>query len=153
MPTRRCAGTAQVVTYACSVTRHDRLTRDDYQAAMASLDWQDRRQIEFASYRGDHLDDPAHAALAGELGRQRSLPLIVALLVTAALAAFLLWSWVEAGSTVGLWLGGVCAVIAATLLARVIVYRRARARHLHTADFDAVRTVALQHRTTYRRRD
>lgn len=119
---------------------------------MASLDWQDRRRIELASHRGDDLDDPVHAALAVERGRQFSAPLYWALLIAAPVAAYLLWSWSATGGVMRLWAGAVAALVAVVLLTRIVVYRRARARHLAIADFDDARAVALAHRTTYRRR-
>ena len=119
---------------------------------MASLDWQDRRRIELASHRGDDLDDPIHAALAVERAHQFSVPLYWALLIVAPVAVYLLWSWSATGDVVRLGAGAVAALVALVLLARIIVYHRARVRHLAIADFDDTRAVALAHRTTYRRR-
>lgn len=119
---------------------------------MASLDWEDRRRIELASHRGGSLDDPTHAALAAERGHQMAVRLYWGL-VFAPLALYLLWSWLETGSTVQLWLAGFCALVLVFVVVRILVYQRVRSQHLSDADFEGLREVALKHRTTYRRRD
>jgi hypothetical protein len=134
------------------VTRSNRLTRDDYQAAMASLEWENRRRIELASHRGGPLEDPTHAALAAERGRRVVGRMYWGLLL-APLALYLLWSWLETGSTPRLWLGGFCLLVLVIVGSRILVYQRARWQHLENADFEGLRAVAHDHRTTYRRRD
>jgi hypothetical protein len=134
------------------VTRHDRLSRDDYQAAMASLDWQDRRHVELSSKRGEHLDNPAHAALAAERARRASARLYWGL-ASGPIAAFLLVSALDTGSTWRLWFGGFWTLLFLIVVWTIASYQRGRSRHLANADFDALREVAQTHRTTYRRRD
>lgn len=119
---------------------------------MASLDWQVRRRIELASQRGGLLDDPAHAALAAERGRHVIMRTCWGLL-SAPLAAYLLWSWSETGSASMLGSGGFCALVFVIVVARIWTHQRARSQHLMNADFEDLRRIALNHRTTYRRRD
>ena len=134
------------------MTRTDRLTGDDYLAAMAALDWESRRRVELASHRGGLLDDPAHAALAAERGR-RAIVRMCWGLVTAPVAALLLWLGLETGEMSPLWFGGFVALVFLIVLSRLLVYQRARSQHLMNADFDELRRIATQHRMTYRRRD
>jgi hypothetical protein len=133
------------------VTRPDRLTRDDYQAAMASLDWQDRRRIELSSRRGVTFDDPTYAALAAERAHRLSVRTYW-VLISGPIAAALLWSGLDVGSSVRVWFAGIFAVIFAFAMGLLATYHSARTRHLATADFEALREIAQQHRFTYRRR-
>lgn len=140
------------MAYATAVTRSERLTRDDYQAAMAALDWQDRRAIERSSWRGGILDDPTHAALAAERARRASTQTSWALLF-APLAGWLLWTGLQSSSALRLWSGGFWAALFLVAVYRVVGYQRARSEHLMTADFDGLRDLAAAHRERYRRRE
>jgi hypothetical protein len=119
---------------------------------MASLDWQVRRRIELASSRGGLLEDPAHAALAAERGRRGIVRMSWGLL-TAPLAAYLLWSWLDTDNVSSLALGSLCVLVLAGVVARLVILQRVRSQHLMSADFDGLREIALKHRMTYRRRD
>ena len=118
---------------------------------MASLDWQDRRRIELASRRSASFEDPTHAALAAERAHRLSVRTYW-FLISGPIAAALVWSGLNAGSSVRLWVGGVFAVIFAYAVILLAVYHSARSRHLATADFEALREIAQRHRYTYRRR-
>lgn len=137
---------------ADAVTRHDRLSREDYQSAMASLDWQERRRVELSTRRGDGLASPVHAALAAERARRAMVRLYVGL-ASGPIAAVLLLSALDTGSAWRLWFGGFWAVVFLLVLWNISSYQRARSHHLDTADFDALRTLAHTHRATYRRRE
>jgi hypothetical protein len=118
---------------------------------MASLHWQDRRRIELSSRRGVVFDDPTHAALAAERAH-RLAARTYWFLISGPVAALLLWSGLQADSAVRVWFGGFFAVIFAYTLVLLVTYHGARTRHLATADFEALREIAEQHRYTYRRR-
>jgi hypothetical protein len=133
------------------VTVPDRLTRDDYQAAMDSLDWQDRRRIELSSRRGVALDDPAHAALAAEHAR-KSMASLSWRSVSGPVGALLLWWGITRENLMILIFGALCLLVFAVVLGRLLIHRNARRRYLATADFEASRKIAHKHRTTYRRR-
>lgn len=118
---------------------------------MASLDWQDRRRIELSSRGGVTFDDPTHAALAAERAHRSSVGLYWTLL-SGPVAMVLVWLGLSAGPPVLLWFGLFLALLFAFAVWTIVVRQRARVRHLATADFDALREIALKHRTTYRRR-
>ena len=119
---------------------------------MASLDWQVRRRIELASSRGGQLDDPTHSALAAERARRVMMRMYWGLL-SAPLAGYLLYTWLNTDNVVWLVFGGVWVLVLIGVVARLLIFQRARSQHLMDADFDGLRQIALKHRMTYRRRD